>query len=201
MILVHLQQWCCKENKMTGWVHKLSPEEREQLLAWAAEGIGYTEISRRLDNKVSKQRVQQLCRRANIDVMEKKKREQLQEEEKKRKLKLGSFYQEDKELVDMELRNRAFKKFQQKRRCGHWNMDITFGDIDWPSVCPILGIELDYYDPRKENSAEFDRIDSTKGYIKGNVWVISRRANRVKNDGTAEEHRLVSNAMFKQGVK
>lgn len=186
---------------MTGWVHKLSPEEREQLLAWAAEGIGYTEISRRLDNKVSKQRVQQLCRRANIDVMEKKKREQLEEEERKRKIKLGSFYHEDKKLVDMELRNQAFKKFQQKRRHGHWNMDITFGDIEWPSVCPILGIELDYYVAGKENSAEFDRIDSTKGYIKGNVWVISRRANRVKNDGTAEEHRLVSNAMFKQGVK
>ena len=35
--------------------------------------------------------------------------------------------------------------------------------------------------------ASIDRIDSTKGYEKGNVWVISGRANRIKNDATPEE--------------
>ena len=34
-------------------------------------------------------------------------------------------------------------------------------------------------------------IDSTKGYIKGNVWVISKRANALKNNATIEELELL----------
>ena len=36
-------------------------------------------------------------------------------------------------------------------------------------------------------SKGLDRIDSTKGYIKGNVWVISNRANTLKNDASLQE--------------
>lgn len=66
---------------------------------------------------------------------------------------------------------------------------LQFGDLTWPSHCPILGIEIDYFaDGRQENSPSIDRIDSSKGYIPGNVQVVSWRANRIKNDGSAEEH-------------
>jgi hypothetical protein len=33
----------------------------------------------------------------------------------------------------------------------------------------------------------FDRIDPTKGYIKGNVQIVSQRANRIKSNSTLEE--------------
>lgn len=68
-----------------------------------------------------------------------------------------------------------------------------------PKVCPILGIELVYgnLDYRKDNSASIDRYDSNKPYEKGNINVISWRANRIKNDGTAEEHRKISEWMDK----
>ena len=36
-----------------------------------------------------------------------------------------------------------------------------------------------------------DRIDGAKGYVKGNVRVISHRANMLKNDATIEELELV----------
>lgn len=73
--------------------------------------------------------------------------------------------------------------------------DLEWGDLEWPTTCPVLGILIDYFCPggkRNENSASFDRIDSTLGYVKGNVRVVSWRANRIKNDGTAEEHRLIA---------
>lgn len=71
--------------------------------------------------------------------------------------------------------------------------DLTYGDLYWPTHCPILGIELDYMNTqRSENSPSFDRIDPKKGYVKDNVVVLSWRANRIKNDGTADEHRQIA---------
>jgi len=71
---------------------------------------------------------------------------------------------------------------------------ITLNDITpLPVKCPVLGIPLDYaaFDgPKKKarfNSPSVDRIDNMKGYIPGNVVVISWRANRLKSDGTPEE--------------
>lgn len=38
------------------------------------------------------------------------------------------------------------------------------------------------------------RYDNTKGYVKGNIWVVSRRANTLKNNASIEElELLVSN--------
>lgn len=70
---------------------------------------------------------------------------------------------------------------------------ITIDDIVIPDVCPIFGIPLEYHRGiKQDNSYSLDRIDSNKGYIKGNVWVISLRANRIKNDSTPEELRLIA---------
>ena len=40
---------------------------------------------------------------------------------------------------------------------------------------------------RQNNSPSLDRIDSTKGYIKGNVMMMSILANRMKNNATPEQ--------------
>jgi len=77
-----------------------------------------------------------------------------------------------------------------KMRAKNANMEfsITTDDINIPKVCPVLGIPL--YRCKKENwdnSPSIDRIDNNKGYIKGNVIVVSRRANILKKDATIEE--------------
>ena len=74
--------------------------------------------------------------------------------------------------------------------------DIDEHDIDIPKHCPILGIELNAHVMGKAKgynpeAASVDRINPTKGYIKGNIRIISARANLLKNDATLEELRAV----------
>jgi hypothetical protein len=86
---------------------------------------------------------------------------------------------------------------QRARRLG-LNFGIQIGDIKIPRVCPILGIPLEPgkgRGSRHEGSPTLDRTDPTKGYIQGNISVISYRANRIKNDGTAEEHLKIADWM------
>ena len=72
---------------------------------------------------------------------------------------------------------------------------IKLEDLEFPEYCPLLGIRLDYQAIKGKGSFDnyptIDRLDSTKGYIKGNGWIISSRANRIKNDSTIEEMELI----------
>lgn len=43
------------------------------------------------------------------------------------------------------------------------------------------------------NSPSLDKINPIKGYVKGNVRVISQRANWLKNDATYEEMETIFN--------
>lgn len=73
---------------------------------------------------------------------------------------------------------------------------LAVTDIQIPLVCPVLGIPL-RPGCRKNHDASpsLDRIDSSKGYTPDNVWVISYRANRIKNDATLDELRRVVRAL------
>lgn len=74
--------------------------------------------------------------------------------------------------------------------------DLEISDIVIPKTCPCLGIEI--VPGEKDgisNSPSIDRIDSTKGYTKDNIWVISYKANRIKNNATPEELLAVANAV------
>jgi hypothetical protein len=83
------------------------------------------------------------------------------------------------------------KKASAKTKGIDWT--VQFGELEWPKECPILGLEIDYFaEERQENSPSFDRIDPSRGYVAGNVRIVSWRANRIKNDGSAKEHRLIA---------
>jgi hypothetical protein len=73
---------------------------------------------------------------------------------------------------------------------------ISEEDITVPDVCPILGIPLVVGSGRQSyNSPSIDRKNNNKGYVKGNVGVISLKANALKNDMSVEQierlHRYV----------
>lgn len=67
---------------------------------------------------------------------------------------------------------------------------ITAEDFTATAHCPLLGDPIDFNKRGRgsaRNSPTIDRIDPTKGYVPGNVWVISARANLIKSDATLEE--------------
>lgn len=56
--------------------------------------------------------------------------------------------------------------------------------------CPLLGIAVFSGKGKMSNSSPtLDRIVPSKGYVQGNVWVISQLANRMKSDLTVAQLR------------
>jgi len=58
----------------------------------------------------------------------------------------------------------------------------------WTDICPVFGIELVVGSGAKSDASySLDRIDPDKGYVQGNVVVVSFKANRMKNNGTLDD--------------
>ena len=55
--------------------------------------------------------------------------------------------------------------------------------------CALTGMQMTYkfYEGRVNTNLSVDRIDSTKGYSKDNVWLVCMAANQMKNDLSMEE--------------
>lgn len=65
---------------------------------------------------------------------------------------------------------------------------LELKDIILSDTCPLLEIKLNYHSGgSKSNSASVDRIDNNKGYIPGNVKIISFLANSMKYTASKEE--------------
>lgn len=62
-------------------------------------------------------------------------------------------------------------------------------DIYIPTHCPVLGMPLDF--GIKDSYPTLDRIIPEEGYTKGNVKVISFRANRLKSDASLVELKML----------
>lgn len=75
--------------------------------------------------------------------------------------------------------------------------DLTVADILPPAVCPVLGIPLVRNDQGSKggpqpNSPAVDRIFPERGYVKGNVIVVSHLANCIKQNATPDQIRRVA---------
>lgn len=70
--------------------------------------------------------------------------------------------------------------------------EITASDFEVPFTCPLLGyILIPSRGLIAPNSPSLDRKDPRKGYVRGNVWVISYRANMAKSNLTLEELQML----------
>lgn len=87
------------------------------------------------------------------------------------------------------------KMFQQaKSRAKEHGLEfnITLDDLMFEDgqLCPILEIPMHFNSGAKhglDDSPSLDRIDNNLGYIKGNIIIISNRANKIKRDSTLDE--------------
>lgn len=84
------------------------------------------------------------------------------------------------------LDNRLLISARYRSKNSGLEFDLERSDIKIPDRCPILKVPLTH---NTEYAASLDRIDNSKGYVKGNVQVISRRANLMKNAATLEDLR------------
>ncbi len=78
-------------------------------------------------------------------------------------------------------------KRRSKKSGIEFNLELD--DIKIPEVCPILKMPLVKQAGKGRNdfSPSLDRINPLLGYTKGNVEVISDKANRMKNNASVEE--------------
>jgi len=114
-------------------------------------------------------------------------------------LKAAKRYQENKEDISKkqhtERRLNPEKtmwyraKDRAKKKSFEFNLDES--DIVIPKYCPVFP-EIEFncnggFQGTLDNSPSLDRVDNSKGYVKGNIRVISTRANRLKSDATCDE--------------
>jgi hypothetical protein len=89
----------------------------------------------------------------------------------------------------------AFNALKARAKSINVEFSITIEYLKsiWKNICPIYGYELKFNNKRANNSYSVDRIDNSKGYIIGNLHIISWRANVLKNNATIEELEKIAN--------
>jgi len=92
-----------------------------------------------------------------------------------------------------------------RRRAKKANLPFTIKCTDIPEIpkiCPLLGIPL--FQGKKilcANSPTLDQITCGRGYVPGNFWVISFKANAMKSNASLKElQMLVRNLKIKLDI-
>ena len=77
--------------------------------------------------------------------------------------------------------------------------DLHYEDIQIPNICPVLRIPLipSLDGTHNDTSPSLDRRIPYLGYTKGNVTVISMKANRIKTDANSNELKAVLEYVLK----
>ncbi len=127
----------------------------------------------------------------------------LQSRERNRKYRIESrdkalatssrYYHSHKEIVANRVRENVPKYLWRScldtsRKKGY-DFNIEVEDIIIPEVCPYLNEPITSISGKKfvPTNPSVDRIDSTKGYVKGNIQVISRQANIMKSNASKSQ--------------
>jgi hypothetical protein len=113
----------------------------------------------------------------------------------------SSYYERNKEP----LKERQKKKYREnpvkhllyaaKQRSRNFGLayNLSEEDLTIPEFCPILGIRIEIGLGDKYSSPSIDRVKPELGYVKGNVAIMSLRANQIKGTATLAELKSLVN--------
>ena len=137
--------------------------------------------------------------KANLALYRKEHREELAESSRewyrKNKKHVRAYHKKNKKRLDKLLAKRKkdhpeiFLLTWAKQRSKKFSVPfkLTTEDIVIPKFCPVLGVRLKSGKRGNNTAPSLDRRKPHLGYVKGNVAVISRRANFLKNNATLKE--------------
>lgn len=84
--------------------------------------------------------------------------------------------------------NTLYVETKSRARLSNIEFNLDKSDVVIPEICPVLGIPLIVsLHGRTDNTPSIDKVIPSKGYVKGNVQVISWLANQTKRDCTDPE--------------
>lgn len=106
-------------------------------------------------------------------------------------------YKERQDEWKQDLAKVIYHRIRSRAKARNYEFNLEKEDIIVPTHCPVLGMELNNKSGDNDNWPAVDRVDNNKGYIKGNIQIISYRANRIKSDANAEELRAIADYMDK----
>jgi hypothetical protein len=114
-----------------------------------------------------------------------------------------------KKAEDPEARKRwLLERIRAKCKTGNIPFNLTINDLDIPDTCPVFGMPLKFgisrgqsYRGPAEDSPSVDRIDPDKGYTKGNIVIVSWRANRMKMNASLNELQTLASFYTKLAAK
>jgi hypothetical protein len=95
-------------------------------------------------------------------------------------------------------------KTRAKKSKIEFDIDLNYIKSIWPldNKCPVLGKSFVFgKNVVSDLSATLDRIDNTKGYVKGNIMILSNKVNVVKNKATLEELEIILKNWTKLEIK
>lgn len=93
------------------------------------------------------------------------------------------------------LRHRIWERAKKRAKENGVHFDLRVEDVpEVPTRCPVLDIEIraNTIAGPLDSSPSIDRICLERGYIAGNVRIVSNRANRLRSDGSAAELALIA---------
>lgn len=163
----------------------MSPEQKlEYMRKWRADHPGYTKMKSAEWRKNNLERKRELERNAYHANPEPYRLRQKQYQLRT----LDKFAERSAKWDKANHAGVLLRAARQRAKQKGLPFDIEVSDIVIPEFCPILGVPLARGDGRKMgNSATLDRIVNDLGYVKGNVWVISNKANIMKSNANLEE--------------